>query len=139
MIADKDRVLYHQALGAQDQANDIHMRRDTIFRIASMTKPLTSVAIMLLYERGKLDLDEPAAHFIPRLRSPQVFASFNQVNVTYTSRPAASDITIRHLLNHTSGFGYAFSNPILHALEQTTGRGPMELPLLHELLLHLLV
>lgn len=132
VIANQDRILYDQALGAQDLANHVGMRRDTIFRIASMTKPLTSVAIMLLHERGKLDLDEPAARFIPQLRSPQVFASFNQEDVTYTSRPAANDITIRHLLNHTSGYGYAFSNPTLYALEQATGQEPIELPLLHD-------
>jgi len=132
MIANDDGVLYHQAVGIQDVASNTSMHRDAIFRIASMAKPITSVAIMMLYERGKLDLDEPAAHFIPSLRSPQVFASFNQEDATYTSRPAATEITIRHLLNHTSGYGYAFSNPILYALEQATGRGPRELPLLHD-------
>jgi len=97
-----------------------------------MTKPITSAAIMMLYEQGKLDLDEAAAHFIPSLRSPQVFASFNPEDASYTCRPAGTEITIRHLLNHTSGYGYAFSNPILFALEQATGQSPTELPLLHD-------
>ncbi len=132
IIANKDRIVYHNAVGTQDAANGTPMRIDTIFRIASMTKPISSVAVMMLYERGELDLDEPVAHFIPSLRSPQVFASFDQENNTYTSRPASTEITIRHLLNHTSGYGYAFSDPILHALERTTGRSPIELPLLHD-------
>lgn len=132
LIADRHSTLYHRAVGMQDVAHGVPMAEDTIFRVASMTKPLTSCAIMMLHEQGKLGLDDPVGRFLPSLNTPQVIDSYDQATATYTTRPAVRDITIRHLLNHTSGFGYAFSHPVLFALERATGKTARDLPLLHD-------
>ena len=79
------------------------MRTDSIFRIASMTKPITSMAIMMRWEQGKLDLDDPVSKYIPKFEKPQVLVSVDP----WVTRPAEREITIRHLLTHTSGLGYA--------------------------------
>jgi CubicO group peptidase (beta-lactamase class C family) len=81
---------------------------DTIFWIASMTKPITSVAALQLVEQGKLSLDEPIGNLLPDLANPQILENG-------TLRPAKQKITLRHLLTHTAGFGYAFANPALAA------------------------
>ena len=133
MVADADGVLYSRALGKQDVAEDKPMAVDSIFRLASMTKPVTSVAVMMLVQEGDIDLDAPVADYLPAFESPQVFATFNAADKSYTSRPATSDITVRHLLTHTSGLGYAFSSRILAALlGNAPGTSATRLPLLHD-------
>jgi CubicO group peptidase (beta-lactamase class C family) len=77
---------------------------DTVFWIASMTKPVTSLAAMQMVEAGKLALDEPLATLLPELAAPQILAD------DLTLRPAQTPITLRHLLTHTSGFGYPFTS-----------------------------
>ena len=116
MVADADGVLYSGAFGAQDVGNAVPMSKDSIFRLASMTKPVTSVAVMMLVEAGKLRLDDPAGKFLPAFEHSEVFETFDDLDKTYTSRPAKTPVTIRHLLTHTSGLGYGFSNPILARL-----------------------
>jgi len=115
MVADADGVLYTGAFGKQDTAAGIAMKPDTIFRIASMTKPVTSVAIMMLVQQGDIGLDDPIAQYLPAFESEQVFENFNPADKSYTSRPASTPITIRHLLTHTSGLGYSFSSSVLAA------------------------
>ncbi len=132
IVANKDTILYHQGFGKLEVTNNIDMPKDAIFSIASMTKPVTSVAIMILREEGRLDLEDPISKYIPSLANPEVITHFNETDTTYTTVPAANEITIRHLLSHTSGFGYAFSSHILHHLQQKTGKAPRNLPLLHE-------
>ena len=78
------------------------MQTDAIFRIASMTKPITSVAIMMLYDQGKLGLDDPVSKYIPEFKNPQVLVSVDPLK----TEPADREITIRHLLTHTSGRGH---------------------------------
>jgi methyl acetate hydrolase len=107
---------------------------DAIFNIASMTKPVTSVAIMMLREEGKLSLDDPVSKHLPGFDKLQVLTSFNEADGTYQARPAKKVMTIRHLLTHTSGIGYGFSSPVLARLTQgkTPPPSEWELPLLHE-------
>jgi len=133
MVADADGVLYTGAFGKQDTAAGIAMKPDTIFRIASMTKPVTSVAIMMLVQQGDISLDDPISQYLPAFESEQVIENFNPADKSYTSRAATNPITIRHLLTHTSGLGYAFSSSVLAALiggdPTATATG---LPLLHD-------
>ena len=83
------------------------MQNDVIFRIMSQTKAITSVGIMILYEQGKLLLDEPIADFIPEFKNPVVLDKYNSADTTYTTVPAKRDITFRDLLTHSSGIDYA--------------------------------
>lgn len=131
-VVNKDRVLYLKAFGKQDVGKNIPMAKDTVFRIASMTKPVTSVAIMMLVEQGKLRLDDTASQYLPALKGREVIATFNEKDGTYTTRPAKQEITIRHLLAHTSGFGYSFANATIATLQQKTGKDQRDLPLLFD-------
>jgi methyl acetate hydrolase len=116
MVADTDGVLYTGAFGKQDTAQNIAIKPDTIFSIASMTKPITSTAIMMLIQQGDIGLEDPVSKYLPAFASERVIENFNPADKTYTSRPAATPMTIRHLLTHTSGLGYAFSSSVLAAL-----------------------
>jgi CubicO group peptidase (beta-lactamase class C family) len=133
MVVGRDRVLYHEAFGKQNVARDVAMGRDAIFRIASMTKPVTSVAVMMLVEEGRLKLDDEVAQYLPAFKSPQVLSKVDLASGTYETRPATRAITIRHLLTHTSGIGYTWSDPALALVQKKTGQGgETELPLVHE-------
>jgi CubicO group peptidase (beta-lactamase class C family) len=116
MVADGDHILYSGAFGNRDVANHAPMMVDSIFRIASMTKPVTSVAVIMLVEKGAIALDDPIAKYLPAFERPQVFLTFDPKDKSFTKRPASTDITVRQLLTHTSGLGYAFDSPILAAL-----------------------
>ena len=98
-------MVYEGAFGFRDMATASRMSTDTVFRIASMVKLLTSVAALQLVERGKLKLDEPASNIDPTLGSAQVLAGFDAKGVPQL-RPAQKPITLRNLLTHTSGFSY---------------------------------
>jgi len=110
MAANEQSVVYEGAFGVRNMAAKTAMSSDTIFRIASMVKLLTSVAALQLVERGKLRLDEPAAHIDPTLGSAQVLAGFDAKGVPQL-RPPHKPITLRHLLSHTSGFSYPLWDP----------------------------
>src|SRR5580765_2159082 len=102
-VVNRDRVLYLKAFGKQDVGRGIPMSTDTVFRIASMTKPVTSAGIMMLYEQGKLGLDDPVGNYLPAYKGREVIATFNEEDATYTTRPAHGEMTPRQLLTHTSG------------------------------------
>ncbi len=133
LIVDEDRVLYTGAFGRQNVAAGVPMATDSIFRIASMTKPVTSVAVMMLVQEGDIGLDDPVSGYLPAFEGEQVLENFNAAAKTYTTRPASGPITIRHLLTHTSGLGYAFSNETLAALVgPEPGASVTRFPLLHD-------
>jgi methyl acetate hydrolase len=133
LVTNGDGVFYHSAFGLMDVGNSKAMTRDAFFRIASMTKPVTSLAVMMLEEEGKIALDDPIEKFLPELSNREVFTEFNLETGEYSSRPAEKLITIRHLLTHTSGLGYSFDSPILtKALGNDFGASATSLPLLHE-------
>jgi methyl acetate hydrolase len=125
MVVDKDGEIFTGTAG---------LPADAIFNIASMTKPVTSVAIMMLMEEGKLTLDDPVSKHLPGFDKLQVLTKFNAADGTYEARPAKNVMTIRHLLTHTSGIGYGFSSPVLAKLQQgtTPPKAEWEVGLLHE-------
>lgn len=102
-------VLYEGAFGERDIASGPAMTLDTIFRIASMTKAVTSVAAMQLVEAGRLALDAPIGGVLPELAAPFVLLGFDGAGKPRL-RPAKRPITLRHLLTHTAGFGYEMLN-----------------------------
>lgn len=132
LIVGPDHVLYEGAFGKLDVAHKIAMPVNAIFSIASMTKPVTSAAIMMLFEQGKLQLDDPVSKYLPGFDNLQVITKFNEKDATYETRPAKRPMTIRHLLTHTSGIGYGFSNPIEHRLTEANRKDEWELPLLSD-------
>jgi methyl acetate hydrolase len=110
-------VIYQGAFGVADLPSRRPLQADAIFRIASMTKPITSVALMQLVEAGRLRLDDAASKYFPELADIKVFEHFDARTGAYTLRPAKETITVRHLLTHTAGFGYDFTNPIVRDLK----------------------
>jgi methyl acetate hydrolase len=132
LVVDRDGVLYEGAAGKLDVGRDVPMPIDAIFNIASMTKPVTSVAIMMLLEEGKLQLDDPVSKYLDGFDNLQVMTKFNEADGSYETRPAKRAMTIRHLLAHTSGIGYAFCNPIVARLQRGTQKSEWEIPLLSD-------
>jgi CubicO group peptidase (beta-lactamase class C family) len=133
LVVDADGVVYTGAFGRQDVAAGVPMAADSIFRIASMTKPVTSVAVMMLVQEGDIGLDDPVSQYLPAFEDLKVIENFNAADKTYTTRPASTPMTVRHLLTHTSGLGYAFSNPTLAALVGgDPGASVTRFPLLHD-------
>lgn len=131
-VVNKDGVLYNEAFGRSSTLSNRPMAKDTIFNMASMTKPVTSVAIMMLVDEGKLKLDDEVATYLPKYKDPVVISTFNDADASYETRPAKRPITIRHLLTHTSGIGYGFASPMLTKIMQKTGKTEMDLPLLFD-------
>ena len=106
IICRNGKIVYHKAFGSADNTAGRAMKTDDIFRIASMSKALTSTAVMMLWEEGLFQLDDPISKYIPEFKDPSVLDSLNMADTTYTTKPAKKEITIRHLLTHTSGLGY---------------------------------
>jgi CubicO group peptidase (beta-lactamase class C family) len=107
MIVHDGKIVYYKNFGYNDLDTKTPLPKDGIFRIASQTKAITSVAVMMLHEEGKFMLDDPISNFIPEFKNPKVIDKYNKADTTYTTVPAKREITIRDLLTHTSGLGYA--------------------------------
>ncbi len=115
LVSRNGKVAYHTAIGYSDRAKQNAMSKDHIFRLASMTKPITSACIMQLYEQGKLDLEDPVSQYIPEYADVQVIDDFNKEDSSYTTRPPGRPITLHHLLTHTSGMPYGVFHPVAGA------------------------
>ncbi|MGA7260352.1 MAG: serine hydrolase domain-containing protein [Stellaceae bacterium] len=120
MAATDTGVIYEGAFGLRDLAAGPAMTLDTLFRIASMTKAVTSVAAMQLVEQGKLGLDVPIGKVLPTFAAPPVLEGFDAAGAPRL-RPAKRPITLRDLLTHTAGFGYEFWDPDLVRYVRVTG------------------
>jgi CubicO group peptidase (beta-lactamase class C family) len=120
LVTSPTQVLYAGAFGRRNVKGDAAMTLDTIFSIASMTKPLVSAGVLQLVERGLLDLDEPIGSILPQLSEPAVLEGFDEHGLPRL-RQAASCATIRQLLTHTSGYAYGFWSEHLHELQQQRG------------------
>jgi len=132
MATDRRGILYQGAFGVADVANPRSLTVDAIFRIASMTKPVTSVAAMQLVEQGRLRLDDPVTKYLPELANLKVFESFDGRTGAYAVRPATTTLTVRHLLTHTSGLGYNFTSPVVRDFKPRDGEQYAAGPLLFE-------
>jgi methyl acetate hydrolase len=130
LITDSKGVIYEGAFGVADVSTGRPLKEDALFRIASMTKPVTSLALMQLVEQGKIGLDDPAEKYLPELKNPVVVESFDANTGDYKLRPAARPPLVRHFLTHTSGLAYPFTSAIWrdfkpHAGESYPFGGPM--------------
>ena len=108
-IARKGNIVYHKAFGYSNIEKKKQAKNTDIFRIASQTKAIASVALMTFFEEGKFLLDDPISKYIPAFQNPVVLVSYDTLHPAtgeYKTRPAKSEITIRHLLAHTAGIPY---------------------------------
>ena len=130
LVTNRERVLYQGAFGVADVSTGRPLAMDALFRIASMTKPVTSVALMQLVEQGKIGLDDPAEKYLPELKNPMVVESFDARSGDYKLRPASKPATVRNFLTHTSGLAYPFTSAIWRDFKPRAGEsypfgGPM--------------
>ncbi|WP_291400253.1 serine hydrolase domain-containing protein [Daejeonella sp.] len=149
LIIRDGKIAYHKAIGYNDLDTKEPLQKDGIFRIASQTKAITSVAIMILFDEGKLLLTDPVSQYIPSFKKQSVLVKFNPADTSYTTVPASREVTIKDLLTHTSGLGYAQigskeANAIYAKHDITAGLGVRnktlleamsklgELPLMHQ-------
>ena len=112
-VARNGKLVYYESLGQRDRENGDPMREDAIFRLYSMTRPITSTAVMLLWEQGVFQLDDPVSRYLPQFADQRVFMDPNAPDLART-RSRQGDITVRQLLTHTSGIG-SRSSPIYRA------------------------
>ena len=131
MVVDRETTIYVGAFGKANVAQNQVMRPDSIFRIASMTKPVTSLAAMMLVEQGQLGLDDQVAKYLPEFSTVQVLKVWHGADATYEGRPPRRPITIRDLLTHTSGMGYSFVDERLTKLDDGH-KNVSELPLVSD-------
>ena len=123
IVANADRVTYSGVFGKRDSASSVNTAVDTIFRIASMTKAITTTAALQLVEQGKVTLDEPVSKHLPELAKVDVLEGFDNSGKPIL-RPAKTPIALRHLLTHTSGCAYANWNPTLTQYIKVSGSTP---------------
>jgi methyl acetate hydrolase len=121
MAADRKGIIYQGAFGVADIAEARPLKLDALFRIASMTKAVTSTAAMQLVEQGRFAIEDPIEKYLPEFAKLSVFDSFDGATGAYRLRPATKAVTVRHLLTHTSGLGYAFTNPTVRDFKPRAG------------------
>jgi len=121
LIWRKGEVVQANAIGLRDIEAGLPMERDTLFRIASMSKPVTTLAALMLLEEGKLKLDDPITKWLPQFKGMQVLD--DATGPLDATKPAGRDITVEDLMTHRAGLAYAFTSmgPISHAHEDTLG------------------
>src|SRR6476469_7103616 len=122
VVVNRTGVLYSGAFGQQNTAKNVALTAGSIFRIASMTKAVTSVATMMMVEQGKLKLDDDVSTYLPAFKSMQVLTGYDEKAGTYETKPNTRPITIRQLLTHTSGIGYSWSDPGLALVQRKTNK-----------------
>ena len=128
LVWHRGNVAYETYLGMMDREAAKPVQRDTIFRIASMTKPVTSIAAMLLYEQGAFHLNTPVSQFIPEFKDVEVFARETSAGPEFEK--LARPLTMRHLFTHTSGlsYGWDLNHPVDRMYQERTEFGPRRDP-----------
>lgn len=121
IIVKDGRTVYHRSFGYADIASKTPMQNDSIFRIASMTKAVTTIGVMALYEKGYFQLSDSVSKYIPAFAKPQVLVSADNRGVVTETRPAAGEIRIIDLLTHSSGISYAFIETPLQQVYKRNG------------------
>jgi methyl acetate hydrolase len=132
LVTTGDSVIYRRAYGVMGIDRPDPLVEDAIFAIHSMTKPLTSLALMMLVERGDVDLDAPVSRYLEDFSGREVLVAVDTVEDRAITRPASREVTIRDLLRHTSGLAYTFSNHELLQLARNGGTGGRAQPLVHD-------
>jgi len=122
MAADRGgKIIYEGAFGNADIAEKRPVRLDSMFRIASMTKAVTSTAALQLVEKGVFAIEDPVEKYLPQFKSIPVVEAFDAATGDYRLRPAKRPVTVRHLMTHTSGLGYGFTDPVTRDFKARPG------------------
>ena len=121
LVYHNHEIVLHKSFGTSNIEQNIPFTNDNIFRIASMTKPITSVAAMMLYEEGKFKLDDPVSKFIPEFSNLQVLDRINRQDSSFVAHPASQVMTIEQLFTFSSGLYYGFDNDSLSLLFAKAG------------------
>jgi len=121
LVTDRKGVIYQGAFGVADVATGRPLTPDALFRIASMTKAITSTAAMQLVEQGRFGLDDPVEKYLPAFARLKAFETFDGATGAYRLRPATRIATVRHLMTHTSGLGYGFTNATVRDFKPRAG------------------
>lgn len=116
MVGRKGKIAYYKSFGNSNIKKETPYQNDDIFRLASMTKALTTTAVLKLYEQGKFLLDDPIADYIPAFAETKVLTSYDEKEGTYETEALKTPISIRHLLTHTSGIPYPFMDERMKAI-----------------------
>jgi methyl acetate hydrolase len=132
LVTDRKGVVYQGAFGVADVATGRALTADALFRIASMTKAITSTAAMQLIEQGKFALEDPVEKYLPEMAKVPIFDAFDAKTGNYRLHPTSKPITVRHVLTHTSGLGYPFTSAILRDFKPHAGEDYPVGPLLFE-------
>ena len=132
LVTDRKGVVYQGAFGVADVATGQPLAADSLFRIASMTKAITSTAAMQLVEQGKFTLDDPVEKYLPEMAKLPVFDSFDAKTGNYHLHMTSKPITVRHVFTHTSGLGYPFTSATLRDFRPRAGETYPDGPLLFE-------
>ncbi|MBK7474644.1 MAG: beta-lactamase family protein [Haliscomenobacter sp.] len=114
-VAKRGKIIHYKAFGFRNREQAIPLEKDDIFRIASQTKAITTVAALMLHEEGKFLLTDPVSKYIPYFANPKVLVRFDSASGTVETRPAKREITIKDLLTHTAGIPY--QHPMDHIEE----------------------
>ena len=121
LVAKKGKIAHFETYGQLNKENGVEMPEDAVFRIYSMTKPITGVGLMMLWEEGKFKLDDPVSKYLPEFANQRVFVGANEDGSLQTV-PVKQEATIRNLLTHTAGLTYGvFGNTPIDQLYLKTG------------------
>jgi methyl acetate hydrolase len=132
MAANRRGVIYQGAFGVADLAERRPLQIESMFRVASMTKAITTVAALQLVEQGRFAIEDPVEIYLPQFAKPLVFESYDGVTGAYNLRPAEKAVTIQHLLTHTAGLAYDFTDPTVRDFKPRPGEKYPVGPLLFE-------
>jgi CubicO group peptidase (beta-lactamase class C family) len=132
MAADRNGVIYQGAFGLADLGEARRLEPNALFRIASMTKAVTSTAAMQLVEQGRFAIEDPVEKYLPEFAKLSVFESFDARTGDYRVRPAPRAVTVQHLFTHTSGLGYGFTSSIVRDFKPKSGENYPIGPLLFD-------
>lgn len=122
MVATLHKTVYEGGFGYRDSASGLVVKTNSIFRIASMTKAITTAAAMQLVEQGKLQLSRPVGEYLPELARLEVLEGFDQAGNPIL-RPAQTPVLLKHLMTHTSGFVYDIWDAVLARYNRVTNGG----------------
>ncbi len=120
-IAKAGQTLFYKGYGQNDPENNVSQEKDDIFRIASMTKAITAVGALMLFEEGKFSFDDPVSKYIPAFGQMEILMAVDLNDSSFTAVPAQKEMLVRHIFTHTSGIGYGFQDDDLMAIYEKHG------------------